>query len=96
MVACSQILYIVHDWGHRVVVPARRATQADTLVRQPYAGVNYISQSGTMNLATEYASCKVEGLGGGGEAIRLQQSSGRLFQYIFFTIIADDIGFDSN
>ncbi len=38
---------------HRVVGPARQATYVDGPIRQPYAGVNYIPQSGTLNLATE-------------------------------------------
>jgi hypothetical protein len=52
--------FIVPHWGgksqlwHRVVVPARQATitQAGGPVRQPYAGVNYILHTGTLNLAT--------------------------------------------
>jgi hypothetical protein len=49
--------FIVPDWGDKVnygqgvVVPAHQATWASGLVRQPYAGVNYIPQPGTMNLA---------------------------------------------
>ncbi len=35
-----------------VVVTARQATEAGGPVRQPYAEVNYIPQSGTKNLAT--------------------------------------------
>jgi hypothetical protein len=36
-----------------VVTLARQATSAGRPVQKPYAGVNYIYQSGTMNLATE-------------------------------------------
>jgi hypothetical protein len=38
---------------HRVVVPARRATWAGGPVRQPYAMVYNIPQSGTKNFASE-------------------------------------------
>ncbi len=50
--------FIVPDWGGdsgRVVVPARQAAKAGLPVRQPYAGVNFIPQSGTMNLATVHS-----------------------------------------
>jgi hypothetical protein len=36
-----------------VVVPARQANQAGRPERQPYAGVNYVPHSGTMNLGTD-------------------------------------------
>ncbi len=45
----------VAKFWHRVVVPARQATQASGPVQQLYAGfagVNYILQLGTLNLAT--------------------------------------------
>ncbi len=43
-----------HSWlRHGVVVPARQPVlYPGGQVLQPYAGVNFISQSGTMNLAT--------------------------------------------
>ncbi len=49
--------FIVPDWEkswlrHLVVIPARQATYAGKPMRQPYAGVNYTRQSGTMNFAT--------------------------------------------
>jgi hypothetical protein len=58
---CTSVAkFIVPNRGVKVdssirmsVVPARKATEAGGTVRQPYADVNYIPQSGTMNLATE-------------------------------------------
>ncbi len=45
--------FIVPDW-QRVVVPARQAEaiQAGGPVRQTYLGIDFIPQSGTMNLTT--------------------------------------------
>ncbi len=47
--------FLVPHWGDKVnsgVVPARQSSKAGGPVQQTYAGVNYVPQSGTMNLAT--------------------------------------------
>ncbi len=46
---------ILSTLAYRVVVPARVATEAGEPVRQPYARVAYIPQSGTKNLACRIA-----------------------------------------
>ncbi len=58
--------FLVPDWGdiidfwHRIVIPACQATYAGGPVRQPYATVDYIPQSGTKNLVSEDKCPQVE------------------------------------
>jgi hypothetical protein len=57
--------FIIPDWRTKSTLakgcqPARQATLAGGLIRQPCAGVNYIPQSaGTMNLATAAVNTKL-------------------------------------
>ncbi len=84
----SVATFIVPDWGeksqlwHRVVVPARQAAYAGGPVRQSYARVNYIPQSGTMNLAQE-------GLNGGFDSMAFIEKIPFFITYkIFFKLLS--------
>jgi hypothetical protein len=57
----SPLLVDLVDW-HRVVVSARQPMYPGGLVRQPFAIVDYIPQSGTRNFALEPSSSKCEGV----------------------------------
>ncbi len=70
--------FLVPGWDiysrlwHWVVVAAREAKEAGGPIRQPYARVDYIPQSGTKNLASvpaEFTSLRNELSGRGGVAI---------------------------
>ncbi len=58
-----QQLYNMYTVWHRFSYrPARLQKLIGRPVRQPYAGVNYIPRSGTMNLATDLEPESAEGL----------------------------------